>query len=176
MDDEKPSTKHLVLAPKEIVPIDKLSRPGDGTVLSVQLIHLQNRLAEEKAAQRKRDGTPFPVPEPEPALPPVFKPKEIAPIDPPSHPGDGEAIRVPELLLQNRIAEERSTWGRIKNWRRRKSRRLRDFLLSVGTLDLATIILMRMESNPFTFVYGIAFITLVTSMSAWMMFVVMDDY
>lgn len=176
MDDEIPSTKHLVLKPREVEPIDRLSRPGDGTAISVQLIHEQNRIAEEKAVHRKREGTAFPVPPAEPELPRGFKAKEIDPVNAPAHPGDSEAIRVPEILLQNRIAEERSGWGRITNWRKRKSRRIRDFLLILGFLDLPVIVLMRSQPNTIMFVYGIAFVTMVTSISAWMLFFVLDDY
>ena len=60
MDDEKPDTRHLVLKPKEVVPTDPPSRPGDGTAISVQLIHRQNRLAEEKRSRRRRrDSSSF---------------------------------------------------------------------------------------------------------------------
>ena len=177
MEDEKPSTKHLVLKPKEITPIDKLSRPGDGTTISVQLIHEQNRIAEEKWAIRNKTGAPFPLPaEPEPALHPAFKPKEIETVNPMAHPDDEEAIHVSEILLENRIAEERSGWGRIKFWRRRKSKRTRDFLVGVGAVDLAIGVMVFMQHDPVTLIYGISGITLVTSTTAWIMFFVMDDY
>ena len=117
MADEKPSTKHLVLKPKEIIPTDRLSRTGDGTAISVQLIHEQNR-----------------------------------------------------------IAEERSGWGRIKRWSKRKSRRGRDFIILVGGFDLGIVLLMRLMPSGVTLIYGTAAITLVTSMFGWILFFVMDDY
>jgi hypothetical protein len=178
MDDEKPDTRHLVLKPREIIPIDKLSRPGDGTAISVQLIHRENAQAEEKSSRMMRRGS-GPLSnraEPGPALPPPFKPKEITPLDPPSRPGDEEAIHVPQILLANRIAEEKSGWGRLKRWNRRKSKRNRDFFLVIGGLDLAIAVYIKVMSNTISTVYGIAGIVLVTSTFAWMMFVVNDDY
>jgi hypothetical protein len=178
VDDEKPDTRHLVLKPKEVELTDARSQPGDGTAMSVQLIHEQNRLAEEKAKRRKRptlaeaDANPVVAR----ALPSVFRQKEFTPIDPPVRPDDEEAISVPGILLENRIAEDRSGWGRLKRRKRRKSKRNRDFLLLVGGLDLTIAILMKVLSSPVTMVYGISAIVLVTTTFAWIMFVVNDDY
>jgi hypothetical protein len=179
MEFEKPDTSHLKLKPKEIVPTEERALPGDGSALSVQLIHRQNQIAEEKAARRRKKGLPPEppsLPAPGQALSPVFKPKEITPLDPPAASDDEDVISVPGILLENRVAEERSGWGRIKNWRKRKSRRLRDFVILVGGVDLAIAIIMKTMPGTVTMVYGIAGITLVTTMSGWIMFVVMDDY
>jgi hypothetical protein len=179
MDDEKPSTKHLVLKPKEIVPTDSVARVGDGQAISVQLIHRQNQLAEEKAAARRRTQAPFPGSPgaSAPPLSPVFRPKEIVPLDPPAHAGDEEAIKVPDILLQNRIAEVESGWGRVFHRKRRRiSKRTRDFLIVVVPLDLAILLFMRWALNAVSFVFGIGAVTLVTSSLAWIMFVVMDEY
>jgi hypothetical protein len=179
MDDEKPDTRHLVLKPKEIVLTEERAMPGDGKAISVQLIHRQNQLAERKSAARGRDGreAPLSIPaEAPPPLPPVFKHTEFVPANAPAKADDEEAISVPEILLENRIAEEESGWGRIKRWNKRKSRRNRDFLLLVGSLDLAIVVAMRYMDNTVSSIFGIAAITLVTSMFAWVMFVVNDDY
>jgi hypothetical protein len=178
MDFEKPNTKHLVLKPKEIEKTDKLAREGDGTAISVQLMHQQNRVGDLKAAERRRTGDPFPTASgaPEPALSAAFKPKEIALTDLPSHPGDEEAIKVHEILYENRIAEELSGWARIKRWTKRKSRRDRDFLLAVGTVDLGFVLIMVYMPSQVTLVYGLSGITLFTTMVAWIMYMVMDDY
>lgn len=178
MEDEKPDTRHLVLKPKEVVPMDKPSRAGDGTAISVQLIHRENVLAEKKGFRAAKPGR-IPLAdraEPREVLSPVFRPKEVSPLDPPSHPGDEEAITVPDILLENRIAEERSGWGRLKRWRRRKSRRNRDFLLVVGGLDIAVGIGMKFMPSTVTTIYGLAAIVLVTTTCTWVMFVVNDDY
>jgi hypothetical protein len=179
MDDEKPSTKHLVLKAKEIVPTDSIARPGDGQTISVQLIHRENQLAEEKAAARRRTQAPFPASPgaSEPPLPPVFKPKEIVPIDPPAHANEEEAIRVPSILLENQIAEEEAGWARIFLRKRRKiSKRTRDFLLLVGPMDLAVVLFVRWSLNGVSLIFGISAVTLLTSSVAWIMFVVMDEY
>jgi hypothetical protein len=178
MDDEKPDTRHLVLKAKEIVPIDKPSRPGDGNTISVQLIHRQNALAEKKAslARHPRLGPLAGAAQPPPVPPPVFKKKEVAPINPPAHAGDEEAISVEEILFENRVAEEKSGWGRIKRWKGRKSKRTRDFILLVGGLDIIIAVGTKMMSNTVSTIYGIAGITLITSTFAWIMFVVNDDY
>jgi hypothetical protein len=179
MDDEKPSTKHLVLKPREITPVDTVARPGDGKAISVQLIHKQNQLAEQKAADRRKTNAPFPLALGgcEPPLSPAFKPKEIALTDQPTHPDDEEAIRVPDILLQNRIAEMESGWGRIQHRRRRLiSRRTRDFLLIVGLADLAIVCFMKKYMNAVSMVYGLSAVTLLSTTVAWVMFVVMDEY
>jgi len=177
MDDEKPDTRHLVLKPKEITPMDPAARPGDGTAISVQLMHKVNALAEQKSLKRKRHerGPLAGLSDPGPALPPVFKPKEITPLDPPVKPGDEEAIRVPDILLENRVAEEKSGWRPVRGGRRR-SRRNRDFFLVVGSVDLAIAAYIKVMSDTVSTIYGIAAITLVTSTTAWIMFVVNDDY
>jgi len=179
MEFEKPDTSHLKFKPKEIIPTEERAQPGDGSAISVQLIHRQNQIAEEKAARRKKKGLPQEATAllaPGHALSPVFKPKEITPLDPPAASGDEDVISVPDILLENRVAEERSGWGRIKSWRKRKSRRLRDFLILVGGIDLGIAVIMKTMPGVMTEIYGIAGITLVTSMSGWIMFVVMDDY
>lgn len=178
MDDEKPPTKHLVLKPKEIIPIDKLARPGDGSAISVQLIHRQNQLAEERASRRRLGERQDPGAAPDgPPLSPVFKPKDIVPTDAPAHPGDEEAINVPGILLENRLAEEESGWGRIRHRRRKLvSRRTRDFILGVGSADAAILVIIGFAHNVVSLIYGISAIALITSTSAWIMFFVMDDY
>lgn len=179
MDDEKPDTRHLVLKPKEIILTEERARPGDGTAISVQLIHRENQLAEAKFSGKGRDKLKKPlalVADAPPPLSPVFKHKEFVPTDLPAGADGEEAISVPDILLENRIAEQKSGWGRIKRWNKRKSKRDRDFLLLVGGLDLAIAIAIKVMANSVSTIFGVAAITLVTSMSAWIMFVVNDDY
>jgi hypothetical protein len=179
MDEEIPSTKHLILKPKEIVPIDKVARNGDGSAISVQLIHEQNRVAEERALRRMQQAAPrtesaavgaAPVPD-------GFEPKAATPGVPPAFSARGEAIRVADILLENRIADEQSGWKSVQPKRRRFSRRTRDFFLLVGSVDLAILVFtLHGNKEPITFVYGISAVALLSSSAAWVMFVVMDDY
>jgi hypothetical protein len=178
MEFEKPETKHLVLKPKVIVPTDKLTVPGEDSAISAQSIHAQNEAAEmrrKKAKGRKPPALALPA-NAEPALPSVFKAKEITAVNAPARPGDEEAINVHDILLQNRIAEEKSGWGRLKRWRRRKSKRGRDFLIIVGAIDVSIALLVKVMPSGVTLVYGISAITLATTTLGWIMFVVMDDY
>jgi len=178
MDDEKPSTKHLVLKPKDIVPIEGVARNGDGSAISVQLIHRQNLLAEEKALRRKKGKEEAPE-QPltiAPPLSPIFKQKEIVRTDPPFMPDDDGAIVVHDILLENRIAEEESGWGGVKRGKRKFSKRTRDFILGVGAVDIGIAILARSMENSISLIYGLSAITLLTTTAAWIMFVVMDDY
>lgn len=178
MEEEKPDTQHLVLKPKVVVPTDKPSHPGDEAAISVQKFHQQNRVAEERLSRRGRRGTrPTPRdPEPPQELPPGFKPKEITPVNAPARPDDEDAISVPEILLENHIAEVESGLAEVGYRKKRKSRRIRDFLLIVGSVDIGVAMVMKSMGNPVTMIYGIAAITLVTSTVGWIMFVVMDDY
>lgn len=176
MNDEKPSTKHLVLKPKEIVPTDKLARPGDGTAISVQLFHQQNMNADLKAAARKKSHTPFPQPvADEPELSPKFKATKIEKVNAPPIQGDEEAIHVDDILLENSVLEQRSGWAAYRYWKR-KSKRTRDFIVGVGGMDLLIALVTYKLEDTVSFVFGLAAITLVTVMSAWIMFFVMDDY
>lgn len=175
MDEEKPPTKHLVLKPKEIVPIDTVARNGDGTAISVQLIHEQNRLAEERALRRKLHEPPRGgVAAPNPSGPRVqAAPARVST----ALSADAEAIRVANVLLENRRADEQSGWKSVHPGRRRFSRRTRDFFLVVGSTDLAVLIFtLHGNREPLTFVYGISAVALLSSSAAWVMFFVMDDY
>jgi hypothetical protein len=177
MDFEKPDTSHLVLKPKEIVPTDSRSLPGDGKAISVRLIHAQNRIAEEKASTRKKQrGAPPPLLGKEPGPPPGFRASEIDRVNAPALPGDEDAVSVPGILQENVAAEVESGLARVTPRKRRLSRRTRDFVLLVGSIDAAIIVYMKIAPSTVTFVYGIAGITLVTSMIGWVAFVVMDDY
>jgi hypothetical protein len=178
MEFEKPETKHLVLKAKVVVPTDKPTIPGESEAISVQAIHAQNVRAD-KLRKKAKGRKPAPLALPataEPELSPVFKHKEIAALNAPARPGDVEAIDVADILFENRIAEENSGWGRLKKWRRRKSKRGRDFLIIVGGIDLSIAFLMKVMPNGVALVYGLSAITLATTTLGWIMFVVMDDY
>jgi hypothetical protein len=173
---EKPKTDHLVLKPKVVDPTDKPAGPGDSSRISVQGIHAENVLADKQRAKGKRGTISPTVPLAEPQVPKGFKMTEFEVFNDVARAHDEDAVSVDEILLENRIAEERSGWGRIVDWRRRKSHRGRDFLLVVGSVDLFIAFMMKMEANVVTSIYGVAAITLFTTTMAWVMFMIMDPY
>jgi hypothetical protein len=177
MDEfEKPKTDHLVLKPRVVDPTDKPAGPGDSSRISVQGIHAENVLADKQRAKGERGNISPSVPPVETQVPKGFKLAEYEVFNDVARPHDEDAVSVDEILLENRIAEDRSGWGRIVDWRHRKSHRGRDFLIVVGSVDLSIALIMKMESNVMTAIYGIAGITMFTTTVAWVMFMVMDPY
>jgi hypothetical protein len=166
----------LVRKPRVIDPTDKPAAAGDASRISVQKIHAENVEADKLRQKGKRGNiSPADVPA-EPELPKGFKLREFEVFNDVARPSDDDAVSVDEILLENSVAEQRSGWGRIVDWRRRKSHRGRDFLMVVGTVDLLIALVMKMNPNVMTMVYGVGGITLFTTTVAWMMFVVMDPY
>ncbi|HZZ19121.1 MAG TPA: hypothetical protein VFE25_07125 [Opitutaceae bacterium] len=172
---EKPRTDHFVLKPRVIDPTDKPAGPGDESRISVQKIHAENVEAENMRSTGAL-GPISPDASAEPQLPKGFKLNEFEAFNDVARPHDEDAVSVGEILQENRAAEEKSGWGRIVAWRRRKSHRSRDFLIVVGTVDLLILLVMGPSPNVMTATYGIAGITLVTTTTAWVMFMVMDPY
>jgi hypothetical protein len=169
MPDEKPAPAKFVLRQKEIEILNPRSLPGDGTAISVGLIHSLNRNAEELG------GPPVGMEGP-PPVPPGFKPKDITPMDHPGGVGEDAPIVVSDMLRTNLGAEEKSGWARISLKVRRRVRHHRDFLLVAGTTDLLVGFLVAKAGDPFTFVCGISAMTLVTTLAAWHLYVVGDPY
>lgn len=176
MEFEKPKTDHLVLKPKVIDPTDKPAGPGDSSRISVQRIHEENVQADNQRKKGQRGALSSPPSEAKAELPKGFKLTEFEVHNEIARAEDEEAVSVDEILLENRIAEERSGWGRILDWRRRKSRRSRDFIIVVGAFDLGVLFLMKSMPDTVSAIYGVAAITLFTSMVGWVMFMVVDPY
>jgi hypothetical protein len=178
MEFEKPKTSNLVLKPKEIVPTDAPSRPGDGNAISVQLIHQQNAAAESKALHDAKKGRrkPLQLPDAVPPPSPVFKPTEFEVVNERSKEQEAEAIRVADILLQNRMAEEEAGLGKVKRRRRGASRRRRDFLIVVGATAAIVAATLRFVPGPFALVFGLSALALVTVSVGWVLFFVMDKY
>jgi hypothetical protein len=174
MEDEKPPVRRLVLKARDVDPVDKPSRPGDGTAISVRLMHLGNNLAAEHPREQWPGAAAQPPVEGDPS---IFKPKEVTPIDPPSYLGDEGAISVSGMLHENRAAADDSTPELIAMPPRRRSRRNRDFLIllscalaSFGTL--AALFRSDMQLVGLA-AFGIVFLTVIL---AWIMYGVMDKY
>jgi hypothetical protein len=186
MDDKEPPTRRLVLKPKEVVPTDTVSRPGDGTAISVRLMHATNRVAEEKGRIAEAASSDFgweglprkaAAGPDEPGAAPVFKLKEIEPTDPPSFPGDESAISVHGMLQRNRRAVAESVPELIAMPPRRSSKRHRDFALVIGVAALAFGSLALVFRHDLQIVGLAAFaIVFTTAILAWVIYGVMDHY
>jgi hypothetical protein len=178
MEFEKPKTDHLVLKPKVVDPTDKPAGAGDGSRISVQKIHAENVLAEALRKKGKRGNLKAPTGDTygQPPLPKGFKLNEFEVFNDVARPQDEDAVSVDEILLENRVAEDRSGWGRILDWRRRKSRRGRDLIIVVGTFDLTVALFIKFSPGATSVIYGVAAITLFTSMVSWIMLFVVDPY
>jgi hypothetical protein len=179
-DEQDPPVRKLVLKPKEVVtPTDTVSRPGDGTEISVQLIHKQNAAAEERAAIRMATHPPVEGPDvdPAPAESTVFAPKEFTRTDTPSIPGDGTAISASLILQENRINEQKYAPEVIAMPPRRRSKRKRDFILmvTVGILLVGGLLLV-IPKTVGSLTLAVFFIVFFSAVLAWIMFGVMDDY
>ncbi|HMD61716.1 MAG TPA: hypothetical protein VKG78_09800, partial [Opitutaceae bacterium] len=135
-DDEKPPARRFVLKPMEVVPTDTPARPGDGTAISIPLMHRQNEIAELRSSLGRRDDS---APDPGGAQrgSPFLAPREITPTDPRACPGDGTAISVELILKGNRIAAGTREPEAIALPRRKVSRRTRDFALLMALAGLA---------------------------------------
>jgi hypothetical protein len=176
MEDEPPPVRRLVLKQRDVDPVDKVSRPGDGTAISVRLIHLENKQAADRPAGSWPSEVPQRLPDTE-GTSPVFKQKEFAPIDPPSPAGDESAISVSGMLRANRAAAVNSGPELIAMPVRRKSRRHRDFIVLVSCAILAIGGLAATFRHDMQVVslalFGIVFLTVILS---WIMYGVRDRY
>jgi hypothetical protein len=179
MDDEKPPKRRLSLKQKDVEPVDKVARPGDGTAISVKLIHRENQLAADRPPGSWQGDlmTPPDVEGHIEAGPSPFKPKEISPMDPPSGPGGEDAISVAKMLHRNQAAAAASTPELIAMPVRRRSRRHRDFivLLSCAALSFGALALIFRQDRQMVALglFGIVFATVIL---AWIMYGVMDRY
>jgi hypothetical protein len=175
MDDNGPPIRRLALKPKDVIPIDSASRAGDGTAISVQLIHRENQLAEEKRAGSKQGGPPD-MPAGWGGLP-LVEPGATARLDPPSRPGDPSAISVHEILSQNRAADAKSAPVLIAMPPRRKSRRNRDFSAVLAAAALAAgVLTLVFRKDPQIIGLAMIGVVCVSAAFAWIIYGVMDKY
>jgi hypothetical protein len=178
MDDENPPVRRLQLKPKEVEPVDKVARTGDGTAISVRLMHLQNNLASGRPMQRPTgsDGSPPASPDAEGASP-IFRQKDFAPTDPPATAGDENAISVEAILLRNRAAAYERESQLVAMPLPRKSRRHRDFLVVLAGAAISGGILTLVFRDSMQLVglalLGIVFLTVILG---WVIYGIMDRY
>ena len=153
MDEEQQPPRRLTLKAKEIVPTDERSRPGDGTALSVELMHRMNEAAEARAAARARpEGELLGIPDP-------------------------DAIRVHDMLRHSLGAKASPKDELIAMPARRRSRRNRDFLLLLSCAGVAALVLGIVFRNNLPVVgLALAAIAMLVLVFAWILFGVMDRY
>jgi hypothetical protein len=178
-DDEDPPVRRFALKPKEVVRTDSSARPGDGTAISVALMHRLNEIAAERSSLGKRGDSPPPPADTagEPARSPVLGFKEITPTETPARPGDGTAISVGLIHRQNRIAADKLGTEIVAMPPRRRSRRTRDFLFLVTlAAAVAALFLLQLPRTRGTLIMGLVIVGYAAAMLAWIMFGVMDDY
>jgi len=151
MDEETPPVRRLALKPKDVVPSDPAARTGDGTAISVKLMHEVNWIAANKAAVPPRD--------------PFLAPK------------DAEAITVHGMLQENLDATAAIDRGPIAMPAPRKSRRRRDLVLVLGCAG-ATSGLLAIVFRENLQVMGLCLLAIgfLTAIMAWILYGVMDHY
>jgi hypothetical protein len=178
MDDPPQTKSRFVLKPRDVDAVDKVARDGDGTAISVKLMHKVNQIAEGKAPGRWSGDLMTPPEEGGPEeLPAVFKPKEITPMDRPSGVTGEEEISVPGMLQRNHAAAVNAAPDLIAMPPKRRSRRNRDFLMLVGGAFLAVGVLALVFRDDRQMValslFGVVFTTVIL---AWVMYGIMDRY
>jgi hypothetical protein len=178
-DDETPPVRKLVLKPKEITRTDEVSRLGDGTEISIRLMHKQNELAAQKAAIRRATHPPIdgPAASPAPAIPSVFGRREFDLTETPAIPGDGTAVSASLILQANRIMEERRAPEIIAMPARRRSKRTRDFLMMVAVIAGGVgCVQMAIPVTVGSLVLCLFLVVFASAVLGWILFGVMDDY
>jgi hypothetical protein len=174
MEEEPPKGRRLALKPREIAPSEPASRPGDGTAMSVKLIHQMNRIAESK-------GPGFlggaPSSDAGHEVPEGFRRKDILPMDPPAGSGEEPPISVAEMLRRNAATAGRSGGELISLPQRRRSRRWRDFWIILGCAGAALLASgVVFHSTPAVFALCSLAIAFATAVLAWVLFGIMDRY
>jgi hypothetical protein len=178
MDEENPPVRRFQLKAKEVEPVDKVARPGDGTAISVRLMHLQNNLASDRKIQSPDDADrPAPAGEGAAGAPPIFRQRDFVPIDPPAAAGDENAISVESILLRNRAAAHEKESQLIAMPPRRRSRRHRDFvvvlLVAAGSGGILAAVFRDNMQIVGMALLGIVFLTVIL---AWVIYGIMDRY
>lgn len=179
MDDPPPLKPRLALKAREVDPVDTVARTGDGTEISVKLMHKVNQLAEQRppGSLMGDPAAPPPAADGLEGDPSVFRQKEITLTDPPYAVDDEEAISVSGMLHRNHAAAIDSGPKLIAMPVRRRSKRSRDFivllsgaLLSVGVLG----VFFRDDKQMVALaLFGIVFLTVILT---WVMYGIMDRY
>ncbi len=169
MDEEKPPVRRLVLKPKDVVHTEVPARPGDGTAISVDLIHRQNQIA---SARGKLPSSPESDPFAEASD--LFRPRPAAS---PASQGEEPGVSIPGMLLQNAEAIKGTEPELIAMPAPRKSRRRRDFALVLACgAATAGVLAVVFRHDLEMLGLGMFIIVFSTVICAWIMYAVMDKY
>jgi hypothetical protein len=174
MDEPPPPARRLRLKPKEVAPLDTVARPGDGTAISVQLIHRENKLAADKRAGIETDpAAPHPGSAAIPLPPPRREEREMAP---PAEPDPGRQIDVRDMLRGNAAANQ-ALGELVAMPKRRTSRRRQDFAaILVLAGGAAALLLAFFRHDPEIVALGLFAIGFATAVVSWLIFGMMDRY
>jgi hypothetical protein len=177
-DDATPPVRKLTLKAKEVTPTDTPVRAGDGTAISVRLIHRVNVLAKERGATL---GAAHPIADQAPdsgsaGEPSPFAPKDFERTNAPAAAGDGTEISTHQILKDNRTAAEQHE-PELVALPTRRSKRMRDFIMleaiAVGFMGCVLLALPKSEAVLLLF---LSLLGIFTGVLAWIIFGVMDDY
>jgi hypothetical protein len=179
MEEETPPPRRLTLKPREAVPPDP-DRPltGDGTAVTIPLMHLQNKLAEQKPADAT--GERFAPASPRPAAiafgtAASERTAEAAPMDPAQ--SEEDQISIHRMLRANEMAARMAEPELIAMPKPTRSRRMRDFAFLVGIAALAVGgLLLVFRHDREMVALALFIIVFVTVILAWVMFGVMERY
>ena len=153
MDEEQNPPRRLTLKPKEIVPTDERPRPGDGTALSVELMHRMNQAAEARAAARLWRSMSW------------------------TRMASGSGIARGASSGRTLAAKANPKDELIAMPARRRSRRNRDFLLLLSCAGVAALVLGIVFRNNLPVIgLALAAIAMLVLVLAWVLFGVMDRY
>jgi hypothetical protein len=179
MDDTEPKISRFKLKPREVESSEPLSRPGDGTEISVALIHRQNQLAAERHAAEVPQETSVDGTEEEVRSGAVdpFLPKDAGLEEERAESSEGLAISIKEFLKENREAVRKYSPELIILRARGIPRQHRDFAIVVG---IAALVL-----GPIAFAFRddsrivdltIMCLVFVAALFAWIIYGIMDRY
>lgn len=179
MDDDGPKIRRLKLKPKEIVPTDQVARPGDGTAISVALIHRENQLAAERLASAKPGSSAnAPAKEDEfSGASDLFRPKPAEGKEERAKSDEALAISVHEFLKENSETESKFKTALVRMSAPGIPRRHRDFAVVVGiaVLFFGIVALVFREDSRIVSL-ALTCIGFVAAIFAWIIYGIMDRY
>jgi hypothetical protein len=179
MDDDVPKIHRYRLKPKEIIPTDQVARTGDGTAISVPLIHKENQLAAER---------PLPESAEEPANVPaeedeftgasdLFRPRVQVGEEERAKTAEELEISVHEFLKENSAAESKFRKALVMMSAPGIPRRHRDFGVVAVLLALAFgVFALVFREDPRIVSLGLWCVIFLAGVFAYIIYGIMDKY